>query len=39
MAEDTKATVRAQFGVAAEAYAKSTVHAKGESLALLMKFI
>jgi ubiquinone/menaquinone biosynthesis C-methylase UbiE len=39
MAEDAKATVRAQFGVAAEAYAKSTVHAKGKSLALLVKFI
>jgi ubiquinone/menaquinone biosynthesis C-methylase UbiE len=39
MAEDAKATVRAQFGASAEAYAKSSVHAKGESLALLVEFI
>jgi ubiquinone/menaquinone biosynthesis C-methylase UbiE len=39
MAEDIKAIVRAQFGDAAEAYAVSTIHAKGESLALLVEFI
>lgn len=39
MAEDAKNKVRAQFGSAAEAYATSTVHAKGESLALLIEFI
>jgi ubiquinone/menaquinone biosynthesis C-methylase UbiE len=39
MAEDAKAKVRAQFGDAAEAYAVSTVHAKGESLSLLLELI
>ncbi len=39
MAEDAKAVVRAQFGASAEAYAKSTVHAKGESLAVLVEFL
>jgi ubiquinone/menaquinone biosynthesis C-methylase UbiE len=39
MDEDAKAIVRAQFGAAAKAYAESAVHAKGESLTLLMEFI
>jgi ubiquinone/menaquinone biosynthesis C-methylase UbiE len=39
MAEDVKAKVRAQFGEAAEAYAVSTAHAKGESLSLLLDLI
>lgn len=39
MAEDAKAKVRAQFGEVAEAYAVSIVHAKGESLSLLLELI
>lgn len=37
MSDDLKATVQAQFGPAAEGYAQSDVHAKGESLTLLLE--
>ena len=37
MTKDTTAVVRSQFGVAAADYATSEVHAKGESLARIVK--
>lgn len=39
MADEQKAKVQAQFGAASEGYATSEVHAKGESLALLVELI
>jgi len=39
MPEDIKAKVQAQFGASSEAYATSSVHAKGESLAVLLELI
>lgn len=37
MSDEQKAKVQAQFGPASESYASSEVHAKGESLALLVE--
>ena len=39
MSEDVKRLVQQQFGAASEAYATSGVHARGESLELLVKLI
>ncbi len=39
MRDDNKAKVREQFGAASEAYAKSEVHAKGESLSLVVDLV
>jgi ubiquinone/menaquinone biosynthesis C-methylase UbiE len=39
MREEQKTRVREQFGVSADEYAKSEVHARGESLSLLINFI
>lgn len=39
MSEDLKAKARAQFGATARAYASSDVHARGESLGLLLQLI
>lgn len=39
MSDDNKATVQAQFGPSAEGYARSEVHAAGESLGLLIELI
>jgi ubiquinone/menaquinone biosynthesis C-methylase UbiE len=39
MSDELKAKVQAQFGASSEGYATSAVHAKGESLALLVELI
>jgi ubiquinone/menaquinone biosynthesis C-methylase UbiE len=39
MRKDLKAEVRERFGAAADAYARSEVHAKGESLTLLVELL
>jgi ubiquinone/menaquinone biosynthesis C-methylase UbiE len=39
VSEDLKAKARAQFGATARAYASSDVHARGESLGLLLQLI
>lgn len=39
MANDLKAKARSQFGASAEAYATSDVHAKGESLSILLDLV
>ncbi|GAB4534222.1 MAG: class I SAM-dependent methyltransferase [Anaerolineae bacterium] len=39
MSDELKAQARAQFGAAADAYATSDVHARGESLALLVELV
>jgi ubiquinone/menaquinone biosynthesis C-methylase UbiE len=39
MTDDLKAKARSQFGASAEAYAASEVHAKGESLAILLDMV
>ena len=39
MSDEQKAKVQAQFGAAADHYANSAVHAKGESLAILLELI
>ncbi len=39
MSDDIKAKVQAQFGASAEGYASSEVHAKGDSLAILLELV
>jgi ubiquinone/menaquinone biosynthesis C-methylase UbiE len=39
MSDDLKAKVQAQFGAATDKYATSEVHAKGESLAILLELV
>jgi ubiquinone/menaquinone biosynthesis C-methylase UbiE len=39
MSDELKAKAQSQFGVSADAYATSDVHARGESLALLMELV
>ncbi len=39
MSDDLKAKAQAQFGASADAYATSSIHARGESLALLVELV
>lgn len=39
MSEELKAKVRAQFGASSDAYATSEIHAKGESIGLLLELV
>ena len=39
MSDDIKAKVQAQFGAATESYATSEIHAKGESLSILLELV
>ena len=39
MSDDLKAKARSQFGASVGAYAASDIHAKGESLALLLELV
>ena len=39
MSDDLKAKAQVQFGVSADAYATSSIHARGESLALLVELV
>jgi ubiquinone/menaquinone biosynthesis C-methylase UbiE len=39
MSDELKAKVQAQFGVSSDAYATSDIHAKGESLAMLVEVV
>ena len=39
MGDERKAKVRERFGASADAYAKSEIHARGESLALLVELV
>jgi ubiquinone/menaquinone biosynthesis C-methylase UbiE len=39
VSDDLKAKAQAQFGVSADAYATSSIHARGESLALLVELV
>ena len=39
MSDELKARAQAQFGASADAYATSSIHAKGESLALLVELV
>lgn len=39
MCDELKAKARSQFGASAEAYATSDIHARGESLALLLELV
>jgi len=39
MSDELKAKARAQFGASADAYATSDIHARGESLALLVELV
>ena len=39
MSDELKAKVQAQFGASSDAYAISDIHAKGESLAILLELV